>query len=387
MCCSPQAPLQRSQGLYPWQYPWLIGKEVDSKIKVPILCSSSLCLQKRSWSCVLITGSWTKRQSQPDTPCHIQDLIDKLSGYRCFSILDQRKAYYQGFITEWSWHLTEFITPWGLYVWVRIPFGLSSALAAFQRSMEEMLNSLQDEYCIPYLDYALCFAKTFEDHVKVLRCVLRALQHHGSGQLNASSSRKRSFMKGGWSLPKEFKWTPRIWKPSRTWEAKPPVLLEKSVGYWDSSAIIGCTYKTSRGLASWCMSSCRRKTQPPWCLNTSKTRGTAVIQDPDIVDWRALEFLDQLIHILSNPPVLGYLYFNLFFVLHRCIRRRAWHSYMPMPGREAQSNRLQLQNTDTCRAKLQPILRQTWISGIKMGRKWEISRLSLLCTPFHCVYR
>lgn len=106
----------------------------------------------------------------------IQDLLDTLGGHSCFSILDQGKAYHQGYMAEGSRHMTAFTTPWGLYEFQRIPFSLCNASAAFQRSMEEMLATLRDDCCIPDI---LCYSKSFTDHVNAVRNVLRAMQHHG----------------------------------------------------------------------------------------------------------------------------------------------------------------------------------------------------------------
>ena len=90
----------------------------------------------------------------------VQDAIDSLNGKKWFSLLDQQKAYHQIYLDPESRPLTAFITPWGLYELVRVPFGLSNAPPEFQRYMENCLTDVRDKFAFPYLHDVLVIHMT-----------------------------------------------------------------------------------------------------------------------------------------------------------------------------------------------------------------------------------
>ena len=109
----------------------------------------------------------------------VQDILDRLHGQKWFTTLDMSQAYHQGMMSEDARKFTAFTTPWSLYEWVRIPYGVMNAPAGFQRFINTVLASLSDEICIAYLDDILIFSKSFEEHRENVQKVLQCLRKKG----------------------------------------------------------------------------------------------------------------------------------------------------------------------------------------------------------------
>ena len=71
---------------------------------------------------------------------------------------------------------TAFITPWGLFEFKVLVFGLCNAPAAFVAEVTAIFKDILGSYVILYLDDILIFSKTSEDHVKHVAEVCRRLQ-------------------------------------------------------------------------------------------------------------------------------------------------------------------------------------------------------------------
>ena len=63
---------------------------------------------------------------------------------------------------------TNFTTPWGTYVYVRMPFGLINACATFQRAMDVAFHEYIKNFMAVYQDDLIAYSKKVEDHCRHL---------------------------------------------------------------------------------------------------------------------------------------------------------------------------------------------------------------------------
>ncbi|KAG8173419.1 hypothetical protein JTE90_002013 [Oedothorax gibbosus] len=144
-----------------WVNPVVIVPKKDNSLRI--------CLDPRHLNKVI------KRQHY-QIPSQDQ-LLAKLKGSRVFSLLDAKNAFYHIQLDDQSSDLCTFITPFGRYRFLVMPFGLSCAPEVFQMAMDTLFENHAD--INPYFDDIIIHSETLNDHYEKLKTVLEVARQNG----------------------------------------------------------------------------------------------------------------------------------------------------------------------------------------------------------------
>lgn len=99
----------------------------------------------------------------------VEDQLAIVGNKKYFSLLDLKDGFHHVRVAEESIKYTSFVTPLGQYEWLRMPFGLRTAPATFQRYINLVLIEFTRAGDIAiYMDDILVATETIERHLEIL---------------------------------------------------------------------------------------------------------------------------------------------------------------------------------------------------------------------------
>lgn len=145
----------------PWNSPVTLAPKADGSFR--------FCLDSRKLNEV------SKHDSYP-LP-YISHILDSLKEAKFLSSIDLKSAFHQIPLHQASKEKTAFTIPGrGLFQYKVMCFGLTSAPATQQRLMDSLFGPEFEGKVWTYLDDLICVSTTFEEHLALLRTIMRRFQ-------------------------------------------------------------------------------------------------------------------------------------------------------------------------------------------------------------------
>ena len=99
----------------------------------------------------------------------IEQILQKVVGAQRISMVDGFSGYNQISMHPDDKDKTAFTTPWGAFMYDKIPFGLMNAGATFHRAMDIAFVEEKDKFLVIYLDDITIFSQLDDEYLKHLK--------------------------------------------------------------------------------------------------------------------------------------------------------------------------------------------------------------------------
>ena len=109
----------------------------------------------------------------------MEHILQRVVGSKRISLLDCFSGYNQVLVLLEDQLKTAFTTPWGTFIYVKMPFGLMNAGVTFQWAMDIAFSEEIGHFIFIYLDDITVYSNTDEEHLKYLRRVFEKIRRFG----------------------------------------------------------------------------------------------------------------------------------------------------------------------------------------------------------------
>jgi hypothetical protein len=163
-----------------------VKKLLDAQIIVPLRYSewvaNLVLVRKKSGEIRLCVDfrnlNRSSRKDNYPLP-NMEHILQRVTGASRMSMIDGFSGYNQISVMPEDREKMAFTTPWGTFMYAKMPFGLMNAGATFQRAMDIAFIGEKDQFVVIYLDDIMVFSKTDKEHCCHLKRVFLKCRRYG----------------------------------------------------------------------------------------------------------------------------------------------------------------------------------------------------------------
>ncbi|KAK3090518.1 hypothetical protein FSP39_012438 [Pinctada imbricata] len=152
---------QITQSKSPWSSPIVLVNKPDGSLR--------MCIDYRKLNEVTISDAYPVPR--------ISDILEKVGNAKYLSRFDLTKGYWQVPLSEDTREKSAFVTPYGLYEFTVMPFGMKTSPATFIRLMNSVLQNA--DHVVAYFDDLVVYSDEWNTHLEDIERVVIKLQEAG----------------------------------------------------------------------------------------------------------------------------------------------------------------------------------------------------------------